>query len=126
MTVLVLDSNLLWSARLTRALAALGHQAAASPRLPADLTGIQTAILNLNTPEPRLSEEAAALQAAGIFLIAHAGHKERDLLQKGRSLGIDLVVTHSTIAHHLGRVMDQAAKLDRTHIPDPDEEPPTG
>lgn len=41
----------------------------------------------------------------GVKTIAHAGHKEKELLATGEAAGVDLVVTNGTITHKLGEVL---------------------
>jgi hypothetical protein len=102
MRVLILETNLLWSARLKHGVVALGHEAVVSAFVPEDAS-FDVAILNLG--EPRAPAWAASLAAKGVPAIGHAGHKEKDLLDLGRSLGIARCATNSELTHKLPAIL---------------------
>ncbi len=106
MTLLLFERNLLWSVRLQRALAALGHEATVAESLgeaSADL-----AIVNLSETD-RVEGLVAALKARGIPVLAHAGHRERELMALGKALGVDRLATNGQMANDLPGVLARVA-----------------
>lgn len=106
MRVLILDENLIWSQRLRTGVAALGHE----PLVMAsrgEMPVADCAIVNLGSRvfEPRST--MAALRANGTRVIAHAGHKEKPLLELAESCEADLVVTNGTLTHKLAEVLER-------------------
>jgi hypothetical protein len=113
--VLLLVDNLFWSARWVRSLRALGHEAvvvASAGKAPAWIPGgpaeADVAIVNLAATRLPLEDWLPALRALGVRTIGHAGHKEKDLLQRGREAGCDLVVTNGEITRRLPEVLARA------------------
>ena len=106
MRVLILERNLIWSSRLANSVKGFGHEAVVVGALPAELN-FDIAIVNLADD----TVAVAPLQAAGVKVIAHAGHKEKDRLELGRAAGCDLVVSNSELTNKLpeilGRLVDQ-------------------
>jgi hypothetical protein len=102
MRVLILERNLIWSARLANSIRASGHEAVVAGTLPAEL-GFDVAIVNLADGDPPVS----ALQAAGVKVIAHAGHKEKERLDVGKVAGCDLVVTNSELTYKLPEILER-------------------
>lgn len=103
MRLLILERNLMWSSRLGNTARALGHQVQIASTLP-EIIEADVAIINLAEPDPRVF---APLAAAGVKIIAHAGHKEKDKLEMGKSAGCDLVVTNSELTYKLAALIDQ-------------------
>ncbi len=98
MTVLILDKNLIWSARLQKAAETLGHLAViGEANMDADV-----AILPLR---PGCADTVYDLHARGIKVVGHAGHKEKDLLYMGKTAGCDAVVTNSELTFKLDQVL---------------------
>ena len=104
MRVLIIERNLIWSSRLANTIKAAGHEAVVVGDLPAEL-GFDVAIVNLADGEPPV----VALQAAGVKVIAHAGHKEKERLEVGKVAGCDLVVTNSELTYKLPEFLEQLA-----------------
>jgi len=102
--VLIIERNLIWSARLTNSLKALGHEAIVVDKLPSEFDA-NIAIINLADP----NSPVALLQAAGVKIIAHAGHKEKDRLELGKAAGCDLVVTNSELTYKLPEILERLA-----------------
>ena len=100
MKVLVLEDNLLWSSRLRQTLTAFGHEAivARSPQ------HCDVAILGLERKSMR--EDVAALKALRVFVIGHAGHKEKHLHAAGREAGCDRLATNGELTHKLPQILD--------------------
>lgn len=105
MTVLILDNNLIWSAKLARSVRALGHEPVLIDTLPDEWPQADLAILNLGNPTLFSGEIVSALRDNGIKTLAHAGHKEQPLLEAGNTCGCDRVVTNGTITHKLGDLL---------------------
>lgn len=109
MTVLVFEDNLMWSARLAKTLAHLGHQAQVLSGLPSEMPQADAAIVNLGSETLRVEDLLPRLRAAGIWTIGHAGHKEKGLLAAGREAGCSEVVSNSTLTYKLDEVLERAA-----------------
>jgi len=97
MKVLVLETNLMWSARLRQSLVAFGHEAVVAGVVPDG--EFDLAIVNLG--EPKVADQVANLKARGISILGHAGHKGKDLMALGRELGIDRLATNSQLTNKL-------------------------
>ncbi|MER3496219.1 MAG: hypothetical protein C4320_05110 [Armatimonadota bacterium] len=96
MTVLLFERNLLWSVRLRNAFAALGHEArTGNEAAPADL-----AVVNLSEGD-RVAEVIAGLKELGVPILAHAGHKEKELMRLGKELGVERLATNGQLASDL-------------------------
>lgn len=105
MTVLVLEDNLIWSVKLRNGLQSLGHEAIVVSSLPPDLPRANAAIVNLTSRADAFTQMIPRLKDAGIYVIAHAGHKDKQLLDVGRSLNCDAVVTNGILFHKLAAVL---------------------
>ncbi len=105
MRVLVLETNLLWSARLRQSANAFGHEALVAGQVPEG--DFDLAIVNLG--EPTAASQIATLKARGIAIVAHAGHKEKELLELGRELGVDRLATNSELTNKLDKILEEFA-----------------
>lgn len=105
MTVLILDENLLWSARLRSGVTGLGHSGVVIDTAETELPQAEAAIVNLSSRVFDASAWIPKLQAAGMKVIAHAGHKEKPLLLVGKDSGADVVVTNGELASKLAEVL---------------------
>lgn len=116
MTILILDDNLMWTARLQRSVAALGHIPYVGTKIPDE--AVDVAILNLGNAKLGGSEIITALRAKGTYLIGHAGHKEKDLLLEGTANGVDQVVSNSSLTFKLADILAKIPSdiSDRTPI----------
>lgn len=108
--VLILDENLLWSQRFKLNVAALGHEPVVQSTA-GEPPVAEVAIVNLGSREFPPDEWIPKLKAQGTVVIAHAGHKEKPLLQTGADAGAHLVVTNGEITHKLALVLDRALKV---------------
>jgi hypothetical protein len=101
--VLILEDNLLWSSRLRQTLQAFGHEAvvASSPQ-PAEV-----AIIALG--RPAMASEVASLKQLGAFVIGHAGHKEKELLEAGKAAGCDRLASNSELTNKLPQILEEIA-----------------
>jgi hypothetical protein len=103
LTVLILEDNLLWSSRLRQSVAAAGHD----PVVSSTVQACDVAILALNRTS--LAEDVASLRSLGAFVMGHAGHKEKALLEAGREAGCDRLVTNGELAHKLPQILEAIA-----------------
>ena len=86
----------MWSVKVTNGVRALGLEVVTeSP---------DVAIVNLG--ESDIEGKVAALKAQGVKIIAHAGHKETELLDLGRDLNCDKLVTNSELTNKLGAILE--------------------
>lgn len=109
--IAILESNLMWSARLARSVAALGYEAVMledGVRLP---PGFDVAILDLSRlPEPA-AEYIDDLHRSGVVTIGHAGHKEHELMDLGRKSGCRILATNREMTTRLGALIAEALAL---------------
>jgi hypothetical protein len=103
---LILETNLIWSSKLTHILNQHGIECKVENKIPNDLASYQVAILNLASPTFS-AETVEKLKSAGLQVIAHAGHKESSLLEKGRLAGCSRVVTNSEMTHKLSEIINE-------------------
>ncbi len=108
MRVLVYELNLFWSVRIGRALEARGHEAEVSSHGKHE--NADMAIVNLS--ETRAAWIVPELQARGIPILAHAGHKEKELLELGRQLKVTRLVTNSELTHKFDKLLAEFDKKD--------------
>ncbi|HRI44164.1 MAG TPA: hypothetical protein PLL78_03375 [Fimbriimonadaceae bacterium] len=101
MTVLILEDNLLWSARLKRTIEGLGHRALVASPLAAEIPQADAAIVNLSAAAPNLDVVVTALRERGIHVIGHAGHKEREVHESPAAALCDQVLTNSQATYKL-------------------------
>lgn len=104
MRILVLENNLMWSAKLHRALTHFGHEAtvaASAPEEPWD-----AAIVNLS--EESLRQQIPGLVKRNVYVIGHAGHKEKELQALGRELGCSRLATNSELTFKIEALINEA------------------
>lgn len=106
MKVLIFDDNLIWSERLRKSVAALGHEPIVLGAIPAEIPAADVAILNLTHPKLWSPELASNLKSRGFFLVAHAGHKEKDKLQEGRMAAVDRIVSNGELTFKLAQILE--------------------
>lgn len=110
MKVWVFEDNLMWSVRLVRAIRALEHEATVLSGLPAEGESADVAIVNLGSVALPGAELGASLVERGLYVIAHAGHKETPLLAEGKQAGCHRVATNRETTHRLGDLLAEAAR----------------
>jgi len=103
MRVLVYEDNLMWSSRLVQSLRGLGHEPVLLSK--PDIVEGEVAIVNLSSPKFDPEELVPVLVAAGIRVIGHAGHKEKDLIAMGKAAGCDHVASNSELSFKLEEVL---------------------
>lgn len=98
----------MWSVRLKKAAQAAGHECSVCSSLDEDLPQSDVAVVGLGsrTIDPR--EAVPGLKATSAYVIGHAGHKEPDLLELGKALGCDRVVTNGEIARKFAEMVAEA------------------
>jgi hypothetical protein len=108
MRVLVYEDNLMWSARLVRSLSALGHEPLVRTKVPEDAEPADAAIVNLGSSTMNPAVLVPLLTSAGIYVIGHAGHKEKELHQLGKSVGCNTLATNSELTYKLPALIERA------------------
>ncbi|HVT10779.1 MAG TPA: hypothetical protein VHE55_00815 [Fimbriimonadaceae bacterium] len=107
MRVLIFESNLMWSSRLAKSVRALGHEALIRTAMPESAEEAQAAIINLGDnglpPKPLVEK----LHALGLTVIAHAGHKEKDLHELGKEMNVEILATNSEITYKLESLLEK-------------------
>jgi hypothetical protein len=101
MKILVFEENLMWSSRLVKTLTAFGHTAVLVRELPIQADGASVAVINLGTKEPAPGVLVERLHELGIKVIAHAGHRETELIALGKASGADVLATNREITYKL-------------------------
>lgn len=106
MTVLIIETNLIWSIRLAKSVRALGHDVTIIPNC--ELTSeADVAILNLSSPS--IESDISILKSKGITTIAHAGHKEKEKMEFGRIAGVNRIVSNSELTFKLESILSELA-----------------
>ena len=104
MTVWIFESNLMWSSRFVNTVRGSGHQAVVTTTVPEGAAG--AAIVNLG--DPNVGPIVSELASRGIYTIAHAGHKEKELINLGKQMKVDRVASNSEITNKLPQMLDDA------------------
>lgn len=104
MRILVLENNLLWSSKLHRSLSHFGHEAEVSVRDSG--AAYDVAIVNLSVPD--LRNQIPGLTQRGVYVIGHAGHKEKELHEIGRELGCSRLATNSELTFKIDKLISEA------------------
>lgn len=105
MRVLVFEDNLMWSARLKKTISSLGHEAVLLPSIPLEIPEAEAAIVNVGSAslDPRVL--VPRLKDAGIYVIAHAGHKEKELQELAKDLGCNRLASNSELTFKLDKLL---------------------
>jgi hypothetical protein len=64
------------------------------------------AIVNLG--DPKVESIVLGLTNLGIYTIAHAGHKEKELIELGKQIKVNRVATNSEITNKLPQMLAEA------------------
>lgn len=107
MVILVFETNLMWSSRLVKSLRELGHEPLLRADMPENGEGAAAAIVNLGDRSLPPQELVGKLHEFGVKVIAHAGHKERDLHALGKEAGADVLATNSQLTFKLPELLAQ-------------------
>jgi len=106
MRVLIYEDNLMWSSRLVKSVSSLGHEAILRTKVDAEDSG-DVAIVNLGSMTLKPEELVPILRERGIKVVAHAGHKEKELHELGRDLECDRLVTNSELTFKLAQILTE-------------------
>ncbi|HEY3783506.1 MAG TPA: hypothetical protein VGL56_20675 [Fimbriimonadaceae bacterium] len=106
MRVLIFEDNLMWSARLKKTVNSLGHEADLLGSIPKDLPQAEAAIVNLGSTTMDAQTLVPLLKEKGIYVIAHAGHKEKQLQELGKTLACDKLASNSELTFKLKEILD--------------------
>lgn len=99
----------MWSSRLQKSVRACGHE----PILTSS-PGLQpcaVVILNLGDLGERAAAVTAQFHEQGTVVVAHAGHKEKELHQLGREAGCDILATNSELTWKLEKILEKAGNI---------------
>jgi len=105
MKVLIFEDNLMWNQRLRKTLESLGHEAMIFTSMPDEVGEADVAIVNLGSSTMPPEALVSKLKVAGIRIVAHAGHKEKDLQKLGKALGCDRLATNSELTFKLEDIL---------------------
>jgi hypothetical protein len=75
------------------------------PKSAEDWEGAEVAIVNLASEVFKAEEIVPAAKKQGIYVIAHAGHKESQLLDLGKQLDCDKVASNSEVTYKLEQLL---------------------
>ncbi|MFI5386908.1 MAG: hypothetical protein ACHQ50_12405 [Fimbriimonadales bacterium] len=95
----------MWSARLVQSLRKLGHEPLLRSKMPDDPEGAKAAIVNLGDQGLDAKTLVARLHDLGVPVIAHAGHKERDLHELGLEAKAEILASNSQITFKLAELL---------------------
>ncbi len=98
----------MWGPRLKKSVEGFGHHPILLAKVPAELAA-DLAIVNLGSLSIPASSLVPKLKEAGIKVLAHAGHKEKELHELGAKLGCDRLATNSEITHKLEQILGEFA-----------------
>ncbi len=104
MKVWIFESNLIWSSRFVNTVRGSGHEAVVTATVPDDTADV--AIVNLG--DANVGAIVAELTERGIYTIAHAGHKEKELIELGKQIKVNRVATNSEITNKLPKMLEEA------------------
>jgi hypothetical protein len=114
MKIAIYETNLLWSVRLKNAFEGLGLEAKVHGRAVLPEPGTEFALLNLGDVDVVTEEFVDQLLSQGIVTIAHAGHKETELISRGKAVGCQLLVTNGALANNPSKILTDAQRLLKT------------
>jgi hypothetical protein len=103
MRIAIYERNLLWSSRFAQAARALGHESVVLTNH--EPVASEVALVNLSDDAEALRTLIGALRGQGVYVIGHAGHKEKPLLALGNEFGCDYVATNGEITHKFASLL---------------------
>lgn len=103
--MLILEEDLLWSVRLRNGVTAAGHTPIVFDRPAEELPEADMVLVNLGSRRFPPDEWIPRLRARGVYVIAHTGHKESELIELGKSLVVDRLVTNGMLARRLPDIL---------------------
>ena len=102
---MIFEDNLMWGPRLAKSIQHLGHDAQTLARIPDPIPAADVAIINLGSQALPPSSLVPQLKQREIKIVAHAGHKEKELLALGKDLGCDYLASNSEITNKIGDIL---------------------
>lgn len=109
MRIAVFDTNLLWTERLKKTISALGHEPIMVREKPETLPDADAAIVNLSLDSFGIESLVPGLREKGVYVIGHAGHKEKDALSAGSEAGCSVVVSNGSLTHRLDKILAEVS-----------------
>lgn len=88
---------------MRQSLVGLGHDPVVAATTPEGL--FEAAIVNLG--EEALRSQVPDLVSRGVWVIAHAGHKEKELHAVGKGLGCNRLATNSELTFKLEQLLNE-------------------
>jgi hypothetical protein len=107
MRILIFETNLMWSSRLVQTVRKLGHEPLLRTKMPASSEEAVVAIVNLGDTNLEPQALVTKLHELGVKVIAHAGHKEKGLMELGREAGADILASNSQLTFKLEELLGQ-------------------
>lgn len=104
MKVWIFETNLIWSSRFVNSLKGFGHEAVVTTKVPEGTA--DAAIVNLS--DPNVAQVVEELAERNIYTIAHAGHKEKDLIELGKQIKVDRIATNGEITKKIHVILEEA------------------
>lgn len=99
MKVALFEPNLFWAAKVRSAIVAAGWECVVASE--GQWRDVRALVVGLYAPEEALRRVVAEARRNRLPVVGHAGHKEKALLNLGRELGCDRVLTNGELAHRL-------------------------
>lgn len=66
------------------------------------------ALVNLGAPEYGIETLIPSLKSQGIYVIGHAGHKEKELRELGKQAGCDRIASNSEVTFKLKELLEES------------------
>lgn len=107
MRILIFETNLMWSSRLVQTVRNLGHEPLLRALMPESAEGAQVAIVNLGDGSLDPAQLVSKLHGFQVKVIAHAGHKEKELMELGKEVGADILASNSQLTFKLEELLEQ-------------------
>ncbi len=111
MKILIFEDNLIWSVRLKKSIQSLGHEPIVLSKIPENIPEAKIAILNLSMDSLLLRSLIPKLKEQSIYLVAHAGHKEKEKLEFGKEIGCDQIVSNGTLTYKIEKILNQICNI---------------
>jgi N-acetylglutamate synthase/N-acetylornithine aminotransferase len=110
MKIAIFEENLMWGPRLVQSVRGLGYEPLLIDRTTTDIPDADLAIINLGSPVFPPESLVPALKAKSILIIAHAGHKEKQLHEIGKDLNCDYLATNSELTFKLPQIIQKVTE----------------
>ena len=107
MKIAIFEENLMWGPRLVQSVRGLGYTPILLDRPGMEIPEADIAIINLGSPVFPPETLVPGLKAKSIRIIAHAGHKEKQLHEIGKDLNCDYLATNSELTFKLPNIIQK-------------------